>query len=390
MKRFAVLSLTLRGWFMLALALAALAEGLIRTDMAGLFWGSSFLLVALYAAAGNAFVRILASRGRRDPGFLEVHLPAFTASPGEEARARASAVMPRVFLPGFSVSLFLPLAWRERRIDSVRAPLRPGANSVDMAFRPQKRGNYAASAALIEVRDILGFTSAGVPVPLRESMKVFPGVTRDKPAKRPPEEGGDSVTFSAHRRRSEELLEVRAYFPGDDVRKLNWKVYAHMNELFLRIGEETPPPESRFLFIIDSAENPGVDRRLRADCLDGLVEACASAASAALAQGADVFFSAAGAGPCRSFSPESRPDLMGVLSDVWWSDPSELPELPPRRRMHAVVFSLPGSPSLQGILSAAGGRGWKTSVFLGEIPLPPAREGPRGLRDLLFVGQESR
>ena len=53
-------------------------------------------------------------------------------------------------------------------------------------------------------------------------------------------------------------------------------MFAHTDELFLRIGEEVPPPESRILFILDTTEGPFVPRSAAADYLDSLVESCAS------------------------------------------------------------------------------------------------------------------
>jgi len=389
MRRSRFLPLTVRGVFMFALSIAILTLGILRTDMAGLFWGACFLLILLYAVTGNAFTRALASRGKNKPGFLEAHLPASVLSPGDEAEAHVALSIPRALVPGFSVVFSLPLSWHERRIDTVRAVLSPGANSRTIRFRAEKRGSYAADTALIEVRDILGFTHGAVSLPLEESVRVFPRILRESPAPASAEEGGDSVRFSAHRLRSEELLEVRKYFPGDDIRKLNWKVFAHLNELFLRIGEETPPPESRFLYILDAARNPRVPPKTSADYLDGLVEACASAMSLSLSQGVDILFIHSNSGKCRSFSQESREDLMAVLADVWWSEPEWVPELPPRARMHAVVFSSPGSPALDGILAEIKNRGWRASLFQRDIPLLDERREKRALRDFFFVPQRS-
>jgi uncharacterized protein (DUF58 family) len=173
------------------------------------------------------------------------------------------------------------------------------------------------------------------------------------------------------------------------MRKLNWKVFAHLNELFLRIGEEAPPPESRFLFILDATANPSVPARTAADYLDGLVEACASAMSVTLAQGAEVLFIPSGSGRCRSFTQESRTDLMAVLADLWWSEPEWKLELPARSRMHAVVFSTPGSPSLERITAELKNRGWKTSFFIRDIPLAARGRKPLTLKGLLLVPRES-
>ena len=388
MRRSTFLPLTLRGAFMCAVSLAVLAIGILRTDMAGLFWGSSFLLVILYAVAGNIFTRIIASRGRKRPGFLEAHLPASVLSAGETAEARAGVSIPRVLIPGFSVIFSLPLRWHERHIDTVRTVLAPGRNSKTIAFRAEKRGKYAAHEADLQVRDILGFTSSAVRIPLEETLAVFPRIPGDARPARSAEEGGDSVRFTRHRRRSEELLEVRKYFPGDDIRKLNWKVYAHSSELFLRIGEETPPPESRLFYILDATVNPAVPARGAADFLDGMVEACAAEMVAALSRGVEVLFIPSGAVKCASFTEESRPDLLALLAGVWWTEAGWKLPLPARRRIQAVVFSTPGSPCLDDILATLTGRGWKVTLMLRDLPLPARRWKTPSLKSLLFVPAE--
>jgi uncharacterized protein (DUF58 family) len=56
--------------------------------------------------------------------------------------------------------------------------------------------------------------------------------------------------------RSDELIEARPYHPGDDTRRINWNAYAHSEILFVRIGEETPPPTINGEILVDAR---GVD-----------------------------------------------------------------------------------------------------------------------------------
>jgi uncharacterized protein (DUF58 family) len=388
-----VFPFTSRGAFILTASAAIFAAGALRTDMAGLFWGASFHTVCLYAAAGSHVMRLIIMRRARAPGFLEVRVPPAVASPGGEAEAFISVAMPRLFLPGFVARARLPLAWHDRCIDGVSAALSPGGNRRRVRFKAEKRGAYAADHAVIEVRDILGFSFGEFSVPLAEAVKVLPRVTPASRTVRTAEEGGDAARFSSRKRRSEELLEARKYFPGDDPRRVNWKVYAHIGELFLRIGEETPPPESRFLFILDTTENPLVPKGISADFLDGLIEACASAMASLMGGGTDLQFLHPRDGKSRLYTRESLDDLLGLLSDAWWFPGGWKPELPSRTRMHAVVFSTPGSPSLSGIMSALKARGWKTSLFLGEAAPPEPRSRPGVgalLRDLILVPAHPR
>lgn len=76
----------------------------------------------------------------------------------------------------------------------------------------------------------------------------------------PPGRSGQFAGKSTFRR-SEELYETRQYLPGDDPRKINWKVYAHTGALAVREGELLPPPSAEYFLIV----NPCRDRALRGD-----------------------------------------------------------------------------------------------------------------------------
>ena len=238
-----VLPFSLRGLLVTVLSALILTEGVVRADLAALFWGSSFLLYAAYAIAASHLLRFsLHRRDAADPDSLSIILPSVGISPGETAEAHLGARLPRAFPPGFAVRFSLPLAWQERSIDSVAARLDRGAVSRSIAFAAAHRGLYASQEAILEARDVLGFTRNRLRIDLRESVTVYPSLRPADEMTLHMEQADDSALFALRRRRSEELLETRKYYPGDDVRRLNWKVFAHLNELFLRVGEEVPPP----------------------------------------------------------------------------------------------------------------------------------------------------
>jgi uncharacterized protein (DUF58 family) len=376
---------SLRGLLVTVLSAAMAAEGILRSDLAALFWGCSFLLYAAYAVAASHLLRLsLRRRHAADSDSLSIVLPSSGISPGEPAEAHVSARLPRRFPPGFAVWFSLPLAWEERKIDSVTAPLQRGASRRSIAFSAPSRGVYSSQTSILEARDLLGFTKNRLHIPLRESVTVYPSLGPAQDLVPHMEQADDSALFARRRRRSEELLEARKYYPGDDVRRLNWKVYAHLNELFLRVGEEVPPPESRILFVLDCTSNPLLPARRAADFLDGLVEACASLMADLMTRRIDVMLSLPGVRECRQFSDESRAALLAVLARAWWTADEWAPELPGRQRLHAAVFSTPGSPGLRRIMTSIQGRGWSASLFIKGIdPEPPAR--PQRLKDLIFL-----
>ena len=381
-----VFPLTARGAVILVLAAGLLMEGILRADLAGLFWGSSFLLFTFYALGAGHLFRLAA---RRSP--VSVLVPAAGMTAGEEAEAVTEARLPRAFPPGFSVHLLLPLEWEGRRLEGIRQRMRPGASQSAVVFRAPWRGVYRGAAAILEAHDVLGLTAHRLLSPQVHTVTVYPRVG---PARELPglvEQSDQAALDSRRRRRSEELLEARKYYPGDDVRRLNWKVFAHTGELFLRIGEEVPPPESRVLFILDTTESPSVPRALRADYLDSLVESCASVMALLVRRGLEVSLSRPGVRECRTFGSGNEPALLAALAAAAWTRAPWDPELPPRM-VNAVVFSSAGSSGLGAIMAALKARGWRTSLYLADLadprPASPQWSIVRRLRGLLLLPRE--
>ncbi len=382
-----IFPLTLRGLVILVLAAGLLCMGIVRADLAGLFWGSSFLLFTLYALVAGHLFR-LSVRRRRTSDSIRFHLPTGGLSPGEENEAIIAARLPRPFPPGFSVHLSLPLSWHERRIDGIRLRLPHGTSQTRLTFRAFHRGVFEGNGAVLEAHDVLGLTAHRLPFPRRDRLTVYPGLRPVRELLGLVEQTNAAAVDSRRRRRSEELLEARKYYPGDDVRRLNWKVFAHMDELFLRIGEEVPPPESRILFILDTTSNPLVPRAVASDYLDALVQSCASIMAHLVGRGLEVAFSRPGERDCRSYGEGSRGALLSALADAWWTTEAWAPELP-ARALQAVIFSSPGSPGLSRIMATVKSRGWSASLFLQNLePLAPG--GEHRLRDLVLLPREPR
>jgi len=171
---------------------------------------------------------------------------------GDTVTVNVRAVLPGVILPVFYVSFRAVLTWNTRSC-TIRGMLRPGGNSDSFTFIPGQRGEYTGSAVTILIRDILGFTVSTVEVESRNTLMVL--TESCEPPGLPPA-GGSGGEISAVRKaatRSDELLEVRKYYPGDDIRRVNWKMFAHLGELYLRIGEEVPPPSAAVLIAVDTA-----------------------------------------------------------------------------------------------------------------------------------------
>ena len=367
------------GLTVLGVAGGVLILGAARMELATLIWGSSFVLLALYALAGShATCLLLRRRLRRRPAPLDFRLPAGGLFPGTASQAEIDSELPRAGAPGFQLWFAAALSWSERPPLRLAALLSPGRKSSTVSFRAPPRGLYRGDSAALVVRDVLGFTRAEIAVPLAEQLRVFPSVLSGGGPVIPPGSGGEEPPHAEERRASDDLLEVRKYYPGDDLRRVHWKLYAHMQQLFLRTGENVPPPESRFLAVLDLSPSPWLPVSERPEVLDGLLEACVSDLLALLARGLRVQLGATDRPELVCLAPERPEALLGLCSELRWSETLAL-ELPRTGRREVLLYSTAGSPRQRQLLRACALRHWGVHLFVKQLP-EPAPPGGSPLR----------
>jgi len=374
------------------LSLLILIVGALRMELAAILWGSAFTLLAVYSLAANRIMQSVLQRFfEKTPDPVDFTLSAAGVFPRTAATAEMKAELTRSRAPGIKIRFEIFLHWSGRDPLYLSSDLRGGRNRHIFEFSPSYRGCYQSREVHIVISDLLGFTRFPVSLSLAERLRVFPGV-QPEAARRPPTlEGGQEENRGRRRRRSEELLEVRKYFPGDDIRKVHWKVFAHTSELFLRIGEETPPPESRFLVILDSAPTEVVPARVEADYLDSLVEICAATVLEVLARGYQVFFALCDSPQLRQVTVEKKLQLMGELAGVCWSDRYAL-ELPRQNLYQILLFSSPGSANLPQVFGDLQKRGGEVKLFFPDLPLSAEEPHRSWIRNLVLrqAAEQSR
>jgi hypothetical protein len=183
---------------------------------------------------------------------LNVNVPA--GANAELILDRDKAGKGRFFrLPGFLVRYEILLATRDGR--ELRRLFDPDRKAGSSSFPVPERGAYYGRGDRFFIGDILGLFRYSLPLPQDGSPRILalPQPAADHiPALI--ESGGDSRRQDARRRRSDNLIDQRPYVPGDDPRRINWKLYGHApsGELFVREGEREPPPHSRLLILVES------------------------------------------------------------------------------------------------------------------------------------------
>jgi uncharacterized protein (DUF58 family) len=248
------------GIFFLILSVLALVAGNLRKELVLFLIGGTFSVILAYCFAGALILgalhakraRLLASR------MLNSKVPAGTNA--ELILDSGKAGPGRFFrFPGFLVRYEILLATRDGR--EIRRFFDPDGGTGAFSFPVPERGAYYGPTDRFFIGDILGLFRSSLPLPQDESprMLALPQAASESiPAHR--ESGGDSQRQDTHYRRTDNLIDHRPYVPGDDPRRINWKLYGHApsSELFVREGEQEPPPHSRLLILVESMADPAL------------------------------------------------------------------------------------------------------------------------------------
>ncbi len=364
---------------------AMLVFGIVRVELAALLWGSVFLGAQLYAFVAVA----VASALRRG----EDYAPRAVIAPrecgiGDEATASVSA--PRRFLPpAVAVRCELPLRTADgRSLDFSVDPERGGPQALKAA----ERGAFGAAFDRLVVEDAFGFFRAVRPVAAEAGTRlaVLPAPIFGLAAE-PPAGGGEERRTERSYARTDDLTESRKYNPGDDPRRINWKLYGHAGELFVREGENEPPPRSVVTVLVDGCYDPALlQPRAAREAVDELVSRAVGSLTELSERGFEVFFGGSGVA-VRALRGGTAREAAVALSAVAAVPTGSEGALPASAGDSLIVFALPRRPGegdpLRRLLAARSAAGGQSSVLL--LSPGASAEGERSgrgfsLRSLLF------
>ncbi|MFP4430639.1 MAG: DUF58 domain-containing protein [Spirochaetaceae bacterium] len=304
-----------------ALLLAAgglLMLGIRRAELASLLWGGTFLALLVFALLGTLLQRMLLSK--RAAGF-EANLEPSWVRVGDPTSLRVVGRLEAFRVPGVRILYLGRLSWRGLRDLRLSVPLSSRiVDSHGEALRPP-RGLYRPGEGRLLITDALGFFRFSLSTTAPSLLTVAPRPRETRQATLVSHREGEEPQRSDRRIRTEELVEVRRYVPGDDVRRINWKQYARWEELFLRIGEEVPPAAQEVTLILRAAGSIGeilpVDYSLRA--LDRALGLLGDLAASFSSDGLSVRYALREDVPPEALGDLDAPEFLRALADAGWS-----------------------------------------------------------------------
>ena len=321
---------TIGSFIMLVTALSFIA-GFLRNELALTLLGTIFLTLLVCCFLGVFFTGVVYGRKGQSlsmtisAGIVDVGRDGelLIKTPGGSAPGRNYFRR----LPAILIRCELCLETRDGRV--IRHYADPG-NENYSRFEVKERGAYYGESDRFMIMDAPGFFRLSFPVSQSSGARLLAVPS-------PSEElislslksGGTEHRNEPHYRKSDELIDHRPYVPGDDPRRINWKLFSHapLGDLFVREGEPEPPPHSRLLILVDTEADFSLytleEARLAVDLL------CETALSAALefsGRGMDILISHnGGLAPGAGSAPLNAAELSAALAlpaAIQWPRPS--------------------------------------------------------------------
>jgi uncharacterized protein (DUF58 family) len=249
---------------LIAIASLSLLAGFLRHELALTLLGAVLLAALVYGFLG-IFALVLAHRGRA--AFLSARMSPESAPAGKQVSVLCLRENTRAFapaspstagqgkffrLPGILIRYEICFSTKDGRI--LRHVFDPDALKHNQSpFKAPERGVYYGPQDKLLIFDIFGFFLAAFALPQEPGPRFL---SLPRPAAKPPviefHAGGAEQRSQPRFTRTDNLIDHRPYVPGDDPRRINWKLYGHAGDLFVREGEPEPPPHSKLTLLIDT------------------------------------------------------------------------------------------------------------------------------------------
>jgi uncharacterized protein (DUF58 family) len=300
------------------LSAAALVAGFLLKETALLVFGVFFLALLGYCL-GACLALFLVYRKRAAGLSVDFAPPA--AAIGEPVAVVLSGGKRRFRAPpGLLVRYQIRLETRDGRVmekvfprsffTGTTTPL-PGGAGADCMIAGEKRGAYFGAYDYLLICDLFGFFRMAVKIAARrnERLLIYPHPRRERRYQME-NTGGDERTTRNTFVPNDDLIEQRQYVPGDDPRRINWKLYGHSGALFVREGERrgNPPPE--IILAIDTR----TDKKDKAEVADVLCNRALEIAVRATLSASPVTLRYRGGGEQRWTPDRDRRDLYALFA----------------------------------------------------------------------------
>ena len=229
-----------------------LISGVLRGELLSAVCGG---LLTLYAGFAAAAVAVTALCWKSEEPDLASDGGGFTVTPARSktVQSESAKTFPHC-VPGTAAFYTIEFSLSPEPTAETAACLSIPLQGMRAGYRLENltRGRYFYKRLYLNIRDFAGFFAAAYTQPPCLSVPYIVVQLALSPQKTVfPDIRSRTVNDLPSQERTHELYESRPYFPGDDPRKIHWKLYAHTDTLSIKLGAFEPPPVKRLTIYIE-------------------------------------------------------------------------------------------------------------------------------------------
>jgi uncharacterized protein (DUF58 family) len=247
------------GFFVILVTVLAFTAGHVRKELALSLLGAIFLTVLVYTFLIVLFLSLIHKK-QALTFYADVITKLVTVGGKAEAHVTGDTTKRRFFrLPGALVRYEFAFATKDRR--HIHHIFDPNIQTGRTFFPVKERGAYFGEYDIFSISDALGLFRFAFHLSRDGGSRLLAAPrAAEELISLPIRSGGTEQRIEPHYRKTEDLTDHRPYVPGDDPRRINWKLYGHgpSGELFVREGESEPPPHARLILLVDTQFDPGL------------------------------------------------------------------------------------------------------------------------------------
>jgi uncharacterized protein (DUF58 family) len=375
------------GLLILLVIVIAFSAAALRQEAGLALTGAVFFLPWFYSLVMTLILALIHSRRARRAFIRIIPREVITGGQAEAVYSEGDTMVSVgkiLQLPGILVRCRVLLATRDgRRLSYDFNPHDSKAQSPPF-FRIEKRGAYFSAYDEFAVFDVFGFFRFAFLLTAGSNARLLasPHAAQEPLAVHARAgESNQQPEFSFQR--TDNLIDHRPYIPGDDPRRINWKLYGHGGGLFVREGEREPPPHSNIVIMADCEYDPLLYNRGEARLgVDVLCENALAAAQACMESGMDVLIGYTGDGVINDVAAgaDTRGNAVPLLLPAKQSSALAWPAALPL----SASLTLPAAPEDYSILILALPRSASDTSMDRFLKNTAARRGKNNVVDLIF------
>ena len=238
--------------FVILLTALAFIVGRIRGELTLTLLGTIFFVILVYCFLGVFFLGLV---HRRKAQCLSMSIVPESVNAGENGELFIKTIFPGISrfwkLPAILIRCELYLETDDSRV--IRHFVNPETDKIS-SISVKERGVYFGEQDRFVIFDAPGFFRLYLPIQQSTGPRLFALPSIGEPISLLLKSGGTVQRNDFKHNKSEELIDHRPYYPGDDPRRINWKLYSHspLGELMVRKEDVESPPHSRRIILIDA------------------------------------------------------------------------------------------------------------------------------------------